>query len=47
MANDVTDDLNLIFARLEEVTGVNPWAMENAASPRFRPAPPNADIPPA
>lgn len=33
MANEVTDDMEAIFQRIAELTGTNPWEMNNASSP--------------
>ena len=43
LANDVTDDVSAIFQRIDERTGMNPWTMENASEPYYRPALPPPD----
>ena len=43
IANDVTDALSAIFQRAYELTGMNPWAMENVSGPYRRTASPQQD----
>ena len=44
LANALTDDLTVVFQRINERTGMNPWAMEHASGPYYRPASPRPDM---
>ena len=44
LANALTDDLTVVFQHINERTGMNPWAMEHASGPRYRPASPRSGM---